>query len=60
MGVYNMLVGEIIEYVGGKENIVLFIYCIICLRFFLKDFKKFNKLVLDKLEGVILVVESNG
>ncbi|EPN8812819.1 beta-glucoside-specific PTS transporter subunit IIABC [Yersinia enterocolitica] len=60
MGAYNMLAGEIIEHVGGKENVVSLTHCITRLRFSLKDSKKFNKSVLDKLEGVILAVESNG
>lgn len=39
MGAYNMLAGEIIEHVGGKENIVSLTHCITRLRFSLKDSK---------------------
>ncbi|MDA5498246.1 beta-glucoside-specific PTS transporter subunit IIABC [Yersinia aleksiciae] len=60
MSAYNMLAGEIIEHVGGKDNIVSLTHCITRLRFSLRDSKKFNKSVLDKLDGVILAVESNG
>ncbi|CNI14647.1 beta-glucoside-specific PTS transporter subunit IIABC [Yersinia bercovieri] len=60
MSAYKQLAGEIIEHVGGKDNIVSLTHCITRLRFSLRDAKKFNKSVLDKLDGVILAVESNG
>ncbi|WP_314188887.1 beta-glucoside-specific PTS transporter subunit IIABC [Yersinia massiliensis] len=60
MNAYHMLAGEIIKHVGGKENVVSLTHCITRLRFSLRDSKKFNKTILDKLDGVILAVESNG
>ncbi len=59
MSNFRLLAGEILELIGGEKNVVSLTHCITRLRFSLKDGKKFNKAALDKLDGVILAVESN-
>lgn len=54
------LAHTIIEQVGGKENIQDLSHCFTRLRFVLKDSKKANKSAIERLEGVIQVVESGG
>lgn len=34
---YKDLNENIIKFIGGKENIKLVVYCVICLRFILND-----------------------
>lgn len=57
---YDQLAKDIIKNVGGKENVLSLVHCATRLRFKLKDKEKVNKAVLEKLEGVITVVESAG
>lgn len=52
--------GQIVEKIGGKENIVSLTHCATRLRFKLKDFSKANKDEVCKIKGVINVVESGG
>ncbi|ATY92805.1 PTS system, IIabc component [Pectobacterium atrosepticum SCRI1043] len=59
MSDFRLLAREIIELIGGEKNVVSLTHCITRLRFSLKDSSKFNKAALDKLDGVILAVESN-
>lgn len=51
---------QIVEKIGGKENIVSLTHCATRLRFKLKDFNKANKEDVCKIDGVINVVESGG
>ncbi|MGG0822023.1 beta-glucoside-specific PTS transporter subunit IIABC [Paenibacillus turicensis] len=57
---YKQLATQIIEYVGGEENISHLIHCATRLRFTLKNDSKANKDNLQKLDGVISVVQSGG
>lgn len=57
---YDKLAKDIVKNVGGKENIVSLVHCATRLRFKLKEKEKANKKELEKLEGVITVVESGG
>lgn len=59
MSNFRLLAGEILELIGGEKNVVSLTHCITRLRFSLKDGSAFNKAALDKLDGVILAVESN-
>ena len=51
---------EILENVGGKENISDVSHCFTRLRLVLKDDSKANKDVVEHIEGVIQVVEAGG
>nr|WP_294492743.1 beta-glucoside-specific PTS transporter subunit IIABC [uncultured Mediterraneibacter sp.] len=51
---------DILEYVGGKENIKDVTHCFTRLRFILKDESKADKQALEQLEGVIQAVVSGG
>lgn len=57
---YDQLAKEIIESVGGEQNVNSLVHCATRLRFVLKDKAKADKLKLEKLEGVIAVKESGG
>ncbi len=57
---YTELAQSIIENVGGKENINSVAHCITRLRFKLKDVDKANTEVVEKLPGVIKVMDANG
>ncbi|MEK4274570.1 beta-glucoside-specific PTS transporter subunit IIABC [Paenibacillus sp. FSL R7-0026] len=57
---YKILAKDIVNNVGGEENISDFYHCATRLRFTLKNNNKPNKAELEKLEGVITVVESGG
>ncbi len=57
---YEKLAKDIIENVGGKENINSLAHCMTRLRFKLKDETKTNTDVLKKMNGVITVVQSGG
>ncbi|WP_286153580.1 beta-glucoside-specific PTS transporter subunit IIABC [Sporofaciens musculi] len=56
----DTLAKKILELVGGKSNINSVTHCATRLRFILADSKKADKEGLQKLEGVITVVESGG
>lgn len=60
MGKYAQLAKDIVENVGGKENINSLTHCITRLRFKLKDESKANDEVLKKMDGVITVMKSGG
>lgn len=51
---------DIIENVGGKENVNSVVHCITRLRFKLKDEGKANTDALKNMEGVITVMKSGG
>lgn len=57
---YNKIAKEILENVGGKDNVDHLTHCFTRLRFVLKDESKANKEVLERIEGVISVVLSGG
>lgn len=56
----NKLAKEILENVGGKNNIKDVTHCFTRLRFVLKDESKADKEIINHLEGVIQVVVSGG
>lgn len=57
---FKKLGNDILENIGGEENIQDFYHCATRLRFILKDSSKANKKKVEKLNGVISVVESGG
>lgn len=57
---YNNLANEILKLVGGQQNVASLTHCATRLRFKLKDNKKANKTELQKVNGVLSVVESGG
>ncbi|WP_412989240.1 PTS transporter subunit EIIC [Pediococcus siamensis] len=57
---YTKLASDIIENVGGKQNIKSLIHCITRLRFYLKDESIANDDVIKNLDGVIDVRHSAG
>lgn len=57
---YQQLADEIIDGVGGKNNIHSVMHCATRLRFKLKDSRKANTAALKQNPGVIMVVESGG
>ena len=60
MGKYRELAKEIVENVGGKENILGLVHCITRLRFTLKDESRAKDEVLKAMEGVVTVMKSGG
>ena len=57
---YKKLGEQIIEYVGGEENVVSLAHCATRLRFKLKDASLANKAKLENTNGVLKVIESGG
>ena len=57
---YKELAGQIIDYVGGSDNIESVIHCITRLRFYLKDISLAQTENIKQLNGVIDVLESGG
>ena len=57
---YEKLAKDIIENVGGKNNVNSLTHCITRLRFKLKDESKANTDVLKAMDGVVTVVQSGG
>ena len=57
---YNQIAKDILENVGGQENIAHVTHCFTRLRFVLKDESKVNKEVLERIESVISVVFAGG
>lgn len=57
---YKSLATDIIDFVGGEENINRVIHCITRLRYYLKDETILEKEKLEHLDGVIGIVEANG
>ena len=57
---YNQIAKDILQNVGGQENIDNLTHCFTRLRFVLKDEAKVNKEVLERIEGVISVVFAGG
>ncbi|CAM3187813.1 glucose PTS transporter subunit IIA [Lactiplantibacillus plajomi] len=59
-GKYDQLAADIVENVGGVENINSLIHCITRLRFYLKDESKANDDIVRDLKGVIDVAKAGG
>lgn len=57
---YEQLAKDIIQNVGGKENVKSVVHCITRLRFKLKDEAKANTDALKNMEGVVTVMKSGG
>lgn len=60
MGKYEELAKNIVENVGGAENVNSLTNCITRLRFKLKDESKANTEVLKNMDGVVTVMQSGG
>lgn len=57
---YQRFAKDIVELVGGEQNISSLVHCATRLRFKLKDSDNTNKQALQNLDGVLSVVESGG
>lgn len=57
---YSKIAKDILENLGGKDNIKELSHCMTRLRFKLNNSSKANKDAISKIEGVITVVESMG
>ncbi|SDJ98628.1 beta-glucoside-specific PTS transporter subunit IIABC [Sediminibacillus albus] len=57
---YSQLAKDIINNVGGKENVNSVVHCITRLRFKLKDESKANTEVLKNMDGIVTVMKSGG
>ena len=57
---YEELAKDIIEHVGGKENVNSVVHCITRLRFKLKDEGKANADALNKMDGVVTTRKAGG
>jgi beta-glucoside PTS system EIICBA component len=57
---YKNLAKQIVQGVGGKENINSVIHCVTRLRFKLKDESLANTEVLKNMDGVMTVIQSGG
>ena len=57
---YRTLAGDILEKVGGESNVASLAHCATRLRFKLKDAAKADKAAVEKLPGVITVMEAGG
>ncbi|MDQ0412310.1 beta-glucoside-specific PTS transporter subunit IIABC [Mesobacillus stamsii] len=60
MADYTNLAKAIVNGVGGEENIISLYHCMTRLRFKLKNGSKFDVKELERTEGVISAVKSNG
>lgn len=60
MGKYESLAKQIIEFVGGQDNINSLTHCITRLRFKLKDLNKVKEDELKALDGVVTTMTSAG
>jgi len=57
---YEQLAKDIIENIGGRENVNSVVHCITRLRFKLKDESKAKTDVIKNMEGVVTVMKSGG
>ncbi|MGW9103236.1 beta-glucoside-specific PTS transporter subunit IIABC [Priestia megaterium] len=57
---YEHLAKDIVQNVGGKENVINVVHCITRLRFKLKDEDKANTETLKNMDGIITVMKSGG
>lgn len=56
----NSMAANIVEQIGGKQNIVSLTHCCTRLRFKLKETTNVSKDQVKKIQGVLNVVESGG
>ena len=57
---YDKLAKDILQFVGGDQNVSSLVHCATRLRFKLKDNKKAQKAEIQNLTGILSVVESGG
>ncbi|MGV7115923.1 beta-glucoside-specific PTS transporter subunit IIABC [Paenibacillus kyungheensis] len=57
---YEQLAKDIIQNIGGRDNVNSLTHCITRLRFKLKDESKANTDVLKNMDGVVTVIQSGG
>lgn len=57
---YDELAQDILDHVGGKDNVVSLVHCITRLRFKLKDESKADTDYLKQRDGVVTVMKSGG
>ena len=57
---YTELVTDILNHVGGKDNIISVKHCVTRLRFQLRDEAKADTDYLTKRDGVVTVVKAGG
>ena len=57
---YEMMIREIIEKIGGKENIISAYHCATRLRFKLKDESRADEAGIKGVEGVLSVIKGGG
>ncbi len=57
---YQDLANQILDLIGGKENVSKLTHCATRLRFHLKDVQKANTEALENMQGVLGVVQSAG
>ncbi len=57
---YRSLAGDILEKVGGEDNVASLAHCATRLRFKLKEAGKADKAAVERLPGVITVMEAGG
>ena len=60
MGKYESLCNQVIEGIGGKDNVVDVSHCVTRLRFHLKDMSKADTDGIKAIKGVIDVVQAGG
>ena len=60
MGKYHELAGDILNNVGGLDNVKSLVHCITRLRFTLADESLANDEVISNLDGVIQIMKSGG
>ena len=56
---YNVIAGNILKNVGGAQNVADVTHCFTRLRFVLKNRELANKEIVEKIIGVVQVVEAN-
>ena len=57
---YRKCAQEIVDHIGGRENVAQAAHCATRLRLVIKDNSKVDKNYLDNVEGVKGMLESNG
>lgn len=57
---HNKVANEIINHIGGKENVISVFHCITRLRFSLKDESLADDSAIESIDGVMNVIKKNG
>lgn len=57
---YQTLCEDIIQHIGGKDNVISVTHCVTRLRFKLKNEEKANTEVLSKMKGVMKIIQTGG